>query len=87
MAADGAISHETLRAYRLASGPQSGDGWHLEWADSAFGFGRFQYVVKDRVSPPWAGLDDMLIARGLLAPAEVVSQPEVSQQPREEYAF
>jgi hypothetical protein len=57
---------DVARATRLASGPQSGPGWHLEWAESAFTPGyRFQYVVHEGpLSPPWAGLDDLLVDRG-----------------------
>ncbi len=84
---------EDRRAQRLASGPQSGDGWHLEWATSAFTGQRFQYVVIETLSPPWVGLDDMLIARGLLSRAELEretlgSTPSVKPLTEEEvYAF
>ena len=41
-------------------------------ATSPFGAkGSFQYVVLERISPPWVGLDDMLIARGLLTRSDL----------------
>jgi len=58
------------RAERLSTGPQSGPGWHIEWADSAFDVDahgkprRFQYIAQDTISPPWEGLDDVLIDKG-----------------------
>ena len=88
---------EEERAARLANGLQSGDGWHLEWAESVFrpGF-RFQYVAKEGVFEPWAGLDDVLVERGYRSRADLavsrnlnsadVSRPRSNEQP-EEVAF
>jgi hypothetical protein len=63
-------SKKLSRAERLRSGPQSGPGWHMEWAESAFDVDangkprRFQYIALDRIPPPWEGLDDVLVSKG-----------------------
>jgi len=99
--APGKPTAEDERAARLASLPEHGDGhgWHLEWAQSPFTGERFQYVVVERISPPWSGLDAMLIERGLRSAADLgvsrnlssgdVSRPRSNERPQEEvdYAF
>ena len=63
-------ANKLSRAERLRTGPQSGPGWHVEWAESAFDVDskgkprRFQYVAMDVIPPPWDGLDDVLIDKG-----------------------
>jgi hypothetical protein len=58
------------RSERLRHGPQSGPGWHVEWATSAFDVDangkprRFQYIALDVILAPWEGLDDVLVEKG-----------------------